>query len=733
VVTSTGRSRTAVALYAVASLLGGALLFGLEPLFVKLALPLFGGAPAVWNVAFGFFTTGVLAGYLVAHALVRASPRTQVIAYAALLLAGGVLLPVHVAPFSGPFLSDAPPLALLILMFERIGLPFVALAATAPLLQSWLARAHGTSDPYRLYAASNAGSLIALLAYPFAVEPFTGLSLQSRWWTAGYAVFALLMIACGVLAARRPAVATPAAPSRRAPNSRWLPVTWVALAAAPTLLTLGLTAHLTSDVASLPFVWTAPLAVYLLAFAVAFSGLPWRRLVALTPFAVLPVVVLLTTHLRLTPVAYFSVSLIALGLLSLGTLGRLAALRPPAERLTAFYLWIGLGGAVGALLGALVAPVVFASIAEYPIAIVLCCLLLLPRAGAPPASVRRWVLDVAIAVALVALAGALSHVAPLDAEDAQTTLLLWVTLAAGVAAAFFGDRLRFGLAVAALLAYGALIHDPGGDVIARERNFFGVKQVTADPDGQYHFLISGGTVHGIQSIDPAKSDEPRAYYARSGPLGDIFNAGQKRFAGRALGAVGLGIGAAACYRAPGQTWTFYEIDPAVVRIARDARLFTALASCAPDARIVLGDARLSLAEQAPAGYALLLLDAYDADQVPVHLLTREALALYLRQVAADGVLAFHISNRHFELAPVLAALASDAGLEALERDDESLTPDDLQEATMPSAWVVLTRRGRMLAGLAADQRWHGPARDPSLPLWTDDYSSLARVLRTGSL
>ncbi len=392
----------------------------MEPLFVKLALPSFGGAPAVRNVAFGFFTTAVLLGYLVAHAAGPVPPDSRAgrRLRCALQLAGGVLLPVHVAPFSGPFLTDAPPLALFILMFERIGLPFVALAATAPLLQSWLARAQGTRDPYRLYAASNAGSLLALVAYPFAVEPFTGLSLQSRWWTAGYAAFALLAIACGVLAARGAASATPPPSSKGATGPRWLPVTWVALAAAPTLLTLGLTAHLTSDVASLPFVWTAPLAVYLLAFAIAFSGLPWQRLVALTPFAVLPIVVLLTTHLRLTPVAYVAVSLVALGALSLGTLGRLATLRPPPERLTAFYLWIGVGGALGALLGALVAPVVFPSIAEYPIAIVLCCLLLLPARGGAAPSALRWLLDAALAVALVALAGALSHLAPLDAEDA---------------------------------------------------------------------------------------------------------------------------------------------------------------------------------------------------------------------------------------------------------------------------------------------------------------------------
>jgi hypothetical protein len=240
-------------------------------------------------------------------------------------------------------------------------------------------------------------------------------------------------------------------------------------------------------------------------------------------------------------------------------------------------------------------------------------------------------------------------------------------------------------------------------------------------------------VHGIAAVDPAKATEPRAYYSRSGPLGDVFSAGAERFRGRNIAAVGLGIGSVACYGGKGQSWSFYEIDPAVVDIARDPRYFTTLPSCAPDARIVLGDARLSLEREAPNSYALIVLDAYDSDQVPTHLLTQEAMAVYLRQLSTDGVLAFHTSNRHFDLAPVLAALADDAGLIALQRDDEALAPEDVQNAKMPSSWVAMTRRGHMLPKLGGSPQWHALSRNGDLPLWTDDYSSLARILRIESI
>ncbi len=726
--------RPSRAVYAAASLLGAALLFAVEPLFVKMALPAFGGAPAVWNVAFGFFTTMLLVGYLYAHALARLPLRAQVGIHAGVLLLAALLLPVRAAPAALP--AGAPPsLAVLLLLLERIGLPFFALSATAPLVQSWFASVEPGRDPYRLFVASNLGSVAALLAYPFLIEPFMGLRLQSGVWAAFYALFALAMAACAAVTLREPRrAATPAqrgavAPLDGAPRLRAL---WVVLSAIPTLLMLGLTSHLTAEVASLPFVWTAPLALYLVAFAVAFSPLRWERALAATPFVLAPVVVLLTVHEKLATAAYVALSLAAFFLLALGTIGRLAQARPPREHLTGFYLWVGLGGAIGAAAGSLVAPLVFSSIAEYPIAIVLSCIALPAAAGSGAASPWTWLRAVGLAIALAAATGLLSHFAAIDGET-QQTLVLWVALAAGACVAVFPRRIAYGCCIAALFAYGTMLHDPGGPVIGRERNFFGTKEISSDPYGAFHFLVSGSTVHGIESMEPSKATVPRAYYYRSGPLGDVFAGGSQRFAGRNIAAVGLGIGAAGCYRTAGQAWTFYEIDPQVVSIANDPRYFTQLQACAPDARIALGDARLSLEREAPANDALIILDAYDSDQVPTHLLTREAFAVYLRQLTDDGVLAFHTSNRHFDLAPVLAALADDAGLLALERDDEGLTADDLQNAKMPSSWVVMTRRGRMLPNIANDSRWHELARNPAMPLWTDDYSSLARILRPEAL
>ncbi len=726
--------RPSRAVYAAASLLGAALLFAVEPLFVKMALPAFGGAPAVWNVAFGFFTTMLLAGYLYAHALSRLPLRAQVGIHAAVLLLAALLLPVRAAPAALP--AGAPPsFAVLLLLLERIGLPFFALSATAPLVQSWFASVEPGRDPYRLFVASNLGSVAALLALPIPDRAVHGAAAAERRLGS---VLRAVRAGDGRLRRGHAARAAPRRISGAARHGRSTgpgPAPARALGRAlrhPDAADARADSHLTAEVASLPFVWTAPLALYLVAFAVAFSPLRWERALAATPFVLAPVVVLLTVHEKLATAAYVALSLAAFFLLALGTIGRLAQARPAREYLTGFYLWVGLGGAIGAAAGSLVAPLAFNSIAEYPIAIVLSCIALPAPAGSGAASRWTWPRAVGLAIALAAATGLLSHFAAIDGET-QQTLVLWVALAAGACVAVFPHRIAYGCCIAALFAYGTMLHDPGGPVIGRERNFFGTKEISSDPYGAFHFLVSGSTVHGIESMEPSKATVPRAYYYRSGPLGDVFAGGSQRFAGRNIAAVGLGIGAAGCYRTAGQAWTFYEIDPQVVSIANDPRYFTQLQACAPDARIALGDARLSLEREAPANDALIILDAYDSDQVPTHLLTREAFAVYLRQLTDDGVLAFHTSNRHFDLAPVLAALADDAGLLALERDDEGLTPDDLQNAKMPSSWVVMTRRGCMLPNIANDSRWHELARNPAMPLWTDDYSSLARILRPEAL
>ena len=306
---------------------------------------------------------------------------------------------------------------------------------------------------------------------------------------------------------------------------------------------------------------------------------------------------------------------------------------------------------------------------------------------------------------------------------------MWLAIAAGLALLFFRRRLRFAIAVAALLAAGAILPDENGQPLLRERNFFGSKRVVVDSQQRFHFFVSAGTIHGIQLVDPGSASEPAAYYSRSGPLGDIFQWGSERFGNREIGVVGMGIGSTACYRQPGQRWTFYELDPAVVAIARDPDIFSVFDTCGADATVVLGDGRLRLSEDVSRRYALLILDAYSGDQVPVHLLTREALALYLARISNDGILAFHISNRNFDLAPVLTALAADANLSVLERDDLGLSMEDVKMGKMTSRWIVMARQGQMLPGISADPRWHMPTANPDLPLWTDDYSSLARVLQ----
>jgi hypothetical protein len=713
--------------------LGSALLFSLEPLFVKMALPSFGGSPDVWNVAFGCFTVMLLAGYLYAHVLTRLTIRRQVIIHAVVLLAAATLLPVHVSNSWSVSPPMKPELALVAAFLLTIGAPFFALSATVPLTQSWFTLANRSRNPYHLFAASNSGSVVALAAYPFVIEPYAGLSVQSRAWTIGYAVFVAALLVCGALAI----VGSAKCPKEQSTNQRGTPplqggwrlrCAWVALSAIPTILMIGLTAHLTTETVSLPFVWTMPLGLYLVANAMAFSRWSPKWVLALTPFVVLPVVVLLTVHETLPALDYLALLLVAFFLLALGTSNRLVMARPAPTHLTEFYLYITLGGAIGGILAAFVAPLAFRSVEEYPIAIGLTCLLL-PSKESECESLRRWVIDVLIALAFVATTGLLTHFAPLVHASADKTALFWVALAAGLCLTLYKRRVRFGLCIGALLLYGTLLAEPGGLTVASERNFFGPKRIVLDQSHRYHFLLSAGTVHGVQALDPLRESEPLAYYSRSGPLGDVFAAGAKRFARRNVAVVGLGNGSTGCYKTPGQSWTFYEIDPAVVSIATDRRYFSELPLCAPDAQIILGDARLSLERETAQSYGLIVLDAYNSDQVPVHLLTREALAVYLRQLSQDGVLSFHISNRYFDLAPVLAVLARDANLMALERDDYVLSVGELRSGKMASSWVVMTRANEMLPGLTTNSRWHSLAQNESIPLWTDDHSSLMRVVR----
>jgi spermidine synthase len=723
-----------VALYTLTVFLGATLLFLLQPMFARLVLPLLGGSPAVWNIALVFFQTVLLAGYAYAHASMRGlGARRQSLVHLPLLLAPFAVLPVAVGTGWTPPAETNPAGWLLALLTFAIGLPFFAVSTSSAVLQGWFAAStHSRArDPYFLYAASNAGSLLALLAYPTLVEPRLTLSRQSMLWSWGYGLLVILTAACAWQLRRqtaRPAatavdlnsqIPNPLSPPPPRPAGRQR-LRWVLLSFLPSSLLLGVTAHLSNEVAAIPLLWVVPLALYLATFVLAFARHRW--IPAALPrraYPILLVALVLLFDLQATePVWGLAILHLAVfGMAGLLCHGQLADSRPDAAHVTEFYLWLALGGALGGLFNGLLAPVIFNSVIEYPLALVLTAALALGPA-APRWSDLLWSAGLGTAVA-----AAMRLVGPGPSAGPE------IVFGLGAVGCFLLSRrpLRFALGAAALLLAGRTYPGERGAVLHAERSFFGVHRVTVDAAGRFHQLLHGKTLHGRQSLDPARRREALTYYHASGPIGEIL-ARQNARPGLRVGAVGLGAGSLAGYVQPGQVWTWFEIDPVVVRLARDAASFSFLRDAPAPVRVVLGDARLSLAREPDQAFDLLMLDAYSADSIPVHLATREALALYLHKLAAGGLLAFHISNWHLDLEPVFANLARDAGLTCLVRDDTSLTAAQQDAGKSPSVWIAMARNPADLAFLVEGGRWT-PARASGSAAWTDDFSSVLSVFR----
>ena len=717
-----------LAWFAGTMLLGAFLVFSIQPMFARMALPLLGGAPAVWNTAMVFFQSALLAGYAYAHCLSHTfGPRGQIGLHLGLLAVGCLSLPVAISIDWHPPVGGASIPWLIGLMLWTVGLPFLAVAATAPLVQRWFAGSGhpAASDPYFLYGASNLGSVLALLSYPLLVEPRLTLHEQGLLWTAGYTALALAITGCA-LVVWRSGSAEPSAPATSPVDQGeaigWpRRLRWLCLALVPSGLLLAVTTHITTDLAAVPLLWVVPLALYLLTYVIAFARQPWLRhawMLKAQPFILIPMVLLFTWTLPFW--VGLPLHLLCLFVSALVCHGELARLRPGAEHLTEFYFWLALGGALGGAFTALLAPLLFDGVFEYPIALAAACLLRPRRA---PEAGRR-AMDFLLPLMIGALIAARGSGLDFGLSDPGMIGMLLVCVPSAVALYALAERpLGFGLGIAAALA-AALLTADGHTVVARERSFFGVYTVKRDPAG-YHVLVHGTTVHGAQRVDPAGWREPLTYFHRDGPLGHLFSALGAR--PRAIGVVGLGAGTVACYRQPGQRWTFYEIDPLVERIARDQRYFHYLAECAPDAAIRSGDARLTLQDAAPASYDLLILDAFSSDAIPMHLMTREALALYLDKLAPGGAIAWHVSNRNLDLAPIVGDLAADAGVAAWVRSDQP-SRAALAGYRSPSSWIALARRAEDLAPLLADPEWARLAGRPDARPWTDDFSDLLSAL-----
>ncbi|MCC7487665.1 MAG: fused MFS/spermidine synthase [Burkholderiales bacterium] len=713
-------------LYGAALFAAALLLFWIQPLYVRMVLPRFGGAPAVWTTAAMFFQAALLAGYLYAHALSRALPlRRQALAH--LVLLGSVLPLLPPAIDAGAAHSGGPVTALLALLAAGIGLPFFALAATAPLLQRWFShtRHAGAPDPYFLYVASNAGSLTALAAYPFVIEPARGIARQNRVWAGAYAALALLIAACAAAAWRyREADAGAAAVAAAAAPAWRERLYWVALAFAPSSLMLGVTQHISSEIAAVPLMWLVPLTLYVLTFVNAFARRPPVALGWAVRAQPILVIVLALVWMLNIYIPIFLLHLVSFFVTALMCHGELARRRPPAARLTEFYLLMAAGGALGGAFNALAAPLLFDTIAEYPLVIAAACML---RPAAAAARAFRWA-DIVLPAVLGAGYAALVHFGVHPLAHGKLAIVLYVE-ALGVALYLMHGRpLRFGLAVAVTLLASGPLHS-AEDVLARYRSFFGVHTVVRDESGRFRVLLNGITVHGAQHLEHALRHEPTTFYHRDGPLGQLFSALGAGGRLRRIALVGLGTGSAVCHRAPEREWTVIEIDPTVVAIARDSGWFDFLAACAPRARIVTGDGRLALAGERDAAFDLVILDTFSSDAIPVHMVTREAVELYFRKLAPRGVLMFHISNQYLDLAPVLAAIARSLGLAAMAPGPRFTLPFDGRFSQMESRWIALARAPVDLAALAADEGW--VAAEPAAPgrPWTDDYSNILQALK----
>ncbi|RXT57652.1 hypothetical protein B6S44_04400 [Bosea sp. Tri-44] len=680
-----GARRMSVVLpvYTCTIFLSAFLLFGIQPMFAKMVLPKLGGSPAVWSTAMVFFQAMLLAGYAYAHWLVsRFSVRRAALIHIALMAAVILTsLPIRIAAGFDRPPAEAEITWLLTLFAASVGLPFFAVAANGPLLQAWFARTghEHARDPYFLYAASNIGSFLALLAYPFLVEPFLRLATQTAAWAWGFALLLAGIAGCAGLVLGRSEGGKAPSPLAAEPIAFSRKLRWLFLAFVPSGLLVAVTAHVSTDVAAAPLLWVVPLSLFLLTFVIVFQRKPILRhgwmLGLQLPLVVLYVgtaVFALRFSWEIELLFHFAILFVT----AMVAHGELARLRPSTNGLTAFYLWMSLGGVLGGVFSALLAPALFNSVMEYPL-LVIAGLLCQPRLASIPMTRLRG--GALAAVAAVAFAG-------LIAKEAYRT-----------------------------------------DMV---RSFFGVHRIVETSDGRFRLLMHGSTLHGAQKLreedgTPASGKpEPLTYYYAGGGIAEGIQSLRQARGGKlgTVAAIGVGTGSLACQIQGGEDWTFYEIDPTVIRIATDPARFRFFSTCAPATRFVIGDARLTLAEVADGSLDLIVVDAFSSDAIPTHLLTEEAFVLYARKLKSNGAALLHISNRNMEFGSVVRATAATVGLSAWINASVR-SPDDIKSAKVAPDVAIILRPG-VDPGPIVRQGWREQVGPGAARPWSDDYADI---------
>jgi hypothetical protein len=753
---------------------GAFLLFQVQPLIGKYILPWFGGSPGVWTTCMLFFQVLLLGGYAYAHATSRLlRPRTQAVLHVVLLLAALATLPITPADRWKPQGAGDPTWLILSLLTVSLGLPYLVLAATGPLMQEWFRRTSPGASPYRLYALSNVGSLLALVSYPFFFETEFTRAAQARFWSWGLVVYAACAAVCAWRVWRLPAgpaapVPASAAGDGPAPGAGRR-VLWIALPAAASILLLAVTNKMCQDVAVVPFLWVVPLGLYLLSFIISFDGPRWYSRFYYTIALVVALVAATIALFEGADMPIVRQVVIYSATLFVGCMvahGELYRLKPHPAHLTSYYLLISGGGAVGGLFVALVAPAVFDNFHEMHLSLALTLLLLLVLSvrGREALTARRWevlglLLALGAVLGVIQLAGPVSvwlrqsgdgYLAGLQSAAEWADRSPWSVgvpaVVLGAVAWLFlrrsGRRLPWhgitcGLLAAGLVVLSAAlvwqIREGNRGAVLTGRNFYGVLSVVdyraEDPEWRYQVLQHGRITHGLQFTAPDKAQMITSYFGPKTGLGLALR-NFPRQQNQRIGLLGLGVGSIAAYGKPGDYLRIYEINPHVRDIA--AKPFTYLAGSQARTEVVMGDGRLSMENEPPQDLDFIIMDAFSSDAVPVHLLTREAFAIYLRHLRPDGAILVNISNRYLDLRPVVENAARAIGFQSLHinNDPESDENEDGAWWLYGSTWMIVSRNADFLNLPALRQAASPPARQPNaIPLWTDDYASMFRILQ----
>lgn len=727
--------------FAITLFISATLMFVLQPMFGKILLPLLGGSPAVWNTCMVFYQTILFLGYLYAHYLsTRLDHRKQLLAHIGVIIISLIALPVGLSENVLPPTDSNPSFWIIWTLLVAIGLPFFVVSTTAPLMQKWFANVghHTSDDPYYLYAASNAGSLLALLSYPFLIEPNIGLNAQKAYWSGGYVLLGICIAGCGFYLWRSqekvPEVIE--AELEEQPLSLMTKLHWLALAFVPSSLLLGLTNFISTDVASVPLLWIIPLTLYLLTFIIVFSK--WGKLihpwmVSLQPLVLLPFIAFSFINPAILP--FWVDLLLHLSAFFLAVMvchGELARLRPHTKHLTFYYLMMSFAGMLGGMFNTFVAPFIFTGVYEYSLMIVASLLL---RPGLSFQGKKNWqeigkelVIPAIVFVSGILLYALTDHLGKyIDIVGAILILLV------GFSYAFRDKTISLALLTGCIIFFTIGLHNLLTTTIHKERTFFGVLSVRVskllneqNKPEKFHEFYHGTTKHGAQRLPQHLQTVPTTYFSRQGPIGQVFNTFDSINDQWDIGVVGLGAGTLACYAKPTQNWVFYELDPTVVEVAKNPKYFTYLQKCGRNMRMSVGDARLSIMAEPDKKFDLLIIDAFSSDSIPTHLLTQEAMQLYFSKLKNNGILAFHITNRHLALKKVISDHSKRLSFFALIQEFKVKRKIPLVSNT---DWVVMSKNDAMLAPLKKTR----PGNWQKLPLyfdlkpWTDDFTNIVSI------